>query len=192
VGRLIEKKGQIHLLRALAELRTRRPGLAFTLDLVGDGPDAALLRAEASQLTLDPCVRFHGSLPHKQVLALLESASIFVLPSVTASDGDMEGIPVALMEAMAQGLPVISTRHSGIPELVEEDVSGLLVPERDPLALSRAIETLLAAPETWPLYGAAGRRRVEAAFERKELDRTLRELYVRILPGRHAVAQAEG
>jgi colanic acid/amylovoran biosynthesis glycosyltransferase len=176
-GRLIEKKGHTYTLRALALVKQRDPGLAFSLDIVGEGPQMARLQAECAQLGLTEHVTFHGGLPHGQTLELLNRASIFVLPSVTATDGDVEGIPVAIMEAMAQGLPVISTFHSGIPELVEDGVSGLLVPERDVEALAAAITAMLTTPQKWGEVGRAGRRKIEAEFDGRTLSRRLLELY---------------
>lgn len=176
-GRLIEKKGHSYTLEALALLRQRRPELSFTLDIVGDGPDEPMLKAEACRLGLDGLVRFHGGLPHQRTLDLLQQASIFVLPSVTAANGDMEGIPVAIMEAMAVGLPVISTFHSGIPELVEDGVSGRLVPERNAEALANAIASMLVEPETWSCYGRAGRKKIEQEFNRHVLSTHLADLY---------------
>ncbi|WP_395019651.1 glycosyltransferase [Dongia sp.] len=176
-GRLIEKKGHTYTLRALALVKQRDPHLAFSLDIVGEGPQLARLQAEAVQLGLADRVTFHGGLPHGRTLELLNQASIFILPSVTATDGDVEGIPVAIMEAMAQGLPVISTFHSGIPELVEDGVSGLLVPERDVEALAAAIEAMLSTPQKWGEVGRAGRRKIESEFNGSALSRQLLELY---------------
>jgi len=119
--------------------------------------------------------------PHAQTLALLEGAEIFILPSVTAGDGDMEGIPVSLMEAMARGMPVISTYHSGIPELVEDGVSGFLVPERDVVALARAIQRTVENGSTWPEIGRAGRCIVEDNFNRRKLGLRLIEHYRNLL-----------
>ena len=96
----------------------------------------------------------------------LRNADIFVLPSVTALSGDMEGIPVALMEAMAQGLPVLATRHSGTPELVEHEVSGLLCAEGDREALARNMLAFAKAPERWTAMGAAGAAKVGRRHQR--------------------------
>jgi len=176
-GRLIEKKAHAYTLQALALLRQRRPEQAFILDIVGEGPNEAMLKAETARLGLNEIVRFHGGLPHRRTLELLQQAEIFVLPSVTAGDGDMEGIPVAIMEAMAMGLVVVSTFHSGIPELVEDGVSGRLVPERDVEALADAIASIVADPQSWSRYGNAGRKKVESEFNRRVLIQRLAELY---------------
>jgi colanic acid/amylovoran biosynthesis glycosyltransferase len=182
-GRLIDKKAHAYTLQALALLKQRHPEHVFILDIVGEGPNEAMLKAEAARLGLNDIVRFHGGLPHRRTLELLQQAEIFVLPSVTASDGDMEGIPVAIMEAMAMGLVVVSTFHSGIPELVEDGVSGRLVPERDVEALADAIASIVADPESWSRYGNAGRRKVEHMFNRRVLIAQLEALYLDALSG---------
>jgi colanic acid/amylovoran biosynthesis glycosyltransferase len=177
VGRMVEKKGHEFSLRALGDLRRRRPDIAVTFDIVGGGPLEAELKGLATDQGITDIVRFHGGLPHGQTLALMEQAHVFLLPSVTASDGDMEGIPVGLMEAMAKGLPVISTRHSGIPELVQHERSGLLVAERDATGLSQALEQMLTTPARWPEMGRAGRDWVEAEFDMNRLVLRLHEHY---------------
>jgi colanic acid/amylovoran biosynthesis glycosyltransferase len=186
-GRLIEKKGHSYTLQALALLKESRAELSFTLDIIGEGPDEAALKAEATRLGLNDRVRFHGGLPHRQTLEILREATIFVLPSVTAKDGDMEGIPVSIMEAMALGLPVVSTFHSGIPELVEDGISGRLVPERDSAALAEAIASVMATPERHQAFARAGRRKVEKAFDRRTLNAQLKNLYINVLSPRSLI-----
>ena len=114
-----------------------------------------------------------------EVARAIQRSHIFVLPSVTASDGDEEGTPTAIVEAMAAGLPVVSTRHSGIPEQVEDGVSGLLVAERDALGLANALKKLLQEPVRWSVMGSAGRRQAERAFDSRTLARDLLSLYRR-------------
>lgn len=182
VGRLVEKKGHAYTLRALAQLRRERPDLSVTLDIVGEGDLMGALKRDASEFQLSDIVTFHGGLRHGRTLALLNKAAAFILPSVTSQNGDMEGIPVALMEAMARGMPVISTYHSGIPELVENGVSGFLVPERDVAALTKAIEESIESAPRWSEIGRAGRRMVEAEFNRQKLGLRLIEHYQELLP----------
>jgi len=182
IGRLVEKKGHAHTLRALSRLRRTRPDLALKFEVVGEGDLQVALEKEASDLGLTDVVTFHGGLPHSETLEILNEAMIFILPSVTGKNGDMEGIPVSLMEAMARGIPVISTYHSGIPELVQDGVSGFLVPEGDDDALARAIErTIDSAPE-WPEIGRASRRMVEEEFDRRKLGLRLIEHYRDLMP----------
>lgn len=101
---------------------------------------------------------------------------MLVAASVTAADGDEEGIPNVLKEAMAMGLPVVATRHAGIPELVEDGVSGWLVPERDEAALADALARLAAEPERWPAMGRAGRDKVEREYDIHRLNHRLAAL----------------
>lgn len=167
VGRMVEKKGFDDALAAFAAMRTRPGAPPSTLTLIGDGERRKDLEAQAASLGLGEAVRFTGLLPHARVADELAHAHVFVLPSKTAASGDMEGIPVALMEAMAQGLPIIATRHSGTPELVEHDISGLLCAEADRAALTENMDRLARAPERWAAMGAAGAAKVRAEFDLK-------------------------
>lgn len=170
VCRLVEKKGTEYLLHALSLLGRDRSDLDVTLDVIGDGPLRGRLETLAVDLGLGDRVRFHGALPHEAVTNHLAAADAFVLPSVVAADGDMEGIPVALMEAMASGLPVISTRHSGIPELIEHGVTGYLADERDAEGLARVLETLVVSPEQRLAIARAARAKVERDFNLARLN----------------------
>ncbi|MBC2180761.1 glycosyltransferase [Listeria booriae] len=145
VARLTEKKGISDAIHAVQMLQNH--GIDTVLHIVGDGEDRASLEEMVKQQGLQNQVQFHGFLDQAQVKERFCASDIFILPSVVAQDGDMEGIPVSLMEAMAQGKPVISTVHSGIPELVTHGESGFLVPERDAEALGRAIMDYLHLTE---------------------------------------------
>lgn len=171
VGRMVEKKGLAYLIAAVAALRQR--GRAVTVDVVGDGPEEAALKQAALSAGVGDAIVFHGRQPNEAVLALMAAADCLVLPSVTASDGDQEGIPVTLMEAMATGLPVVSTWHSGIPELVQDGETGLLVPERDMLSLAAAIERLMTEPGLGPRLAARARDFVAAEFNAETQNRKL-------------------
>ena len=114
-----------------------------------------------------------GNLPEEEVTCALTRADLFVLPSIVAPDGNMEGIPISLMEAMASGLPVVSTRTSGIPELVIDGETGRLVEPADPAALARVIRELIEDPGAGLRLAEAGRRRVGEEFE---LERSVRRL----------------
>ena len=144
-----------------------RPGVATSARSVT--PDAAL------------GVRLLGAASSEEVLAALHRADAALAPSVTAADGDQDGPVNTLKEAMATGLPVIGTRHGGIPELVEQGVSGLLVPERDAEALARAIAHLMDAPGDWRRLGAAGRQKVVDRYDRKSILRATLGAYARAL-----------
>jgi colanic acid/amylovoran biosynthesis glycosyltransferase len=137
VARLTEKKGLHVAIEACRQLK--KQGVAFRYRILGIGPWERRLRTLIEQYQLDDVIEMPGFMPSHQVKEMLEQADVFLLPSITGTDGDMEGIPVALMEAMAVGIPVISTVHSGIPELVESGKSGWLVPENDAQALAERL-----------------------------------------------------
>jgi colanic acid/amylovoran biosynthesis glycosyltransferase len=174
VCRMVEKKGLEFAMRAMAELQ--RSGTPFVWHLAGDGPLRARLEQLCSELGLGERVVFHGTMPRSEVQTLLESAHVFLAPSVTAADGDQEGIPVAIMEAMAVGLPVVSTLHSGIPELVKDGLTGYLVPEHDVPALAQALARVATQHERWPELGQAGRQVVEREFDEQRLNEQLAAL----------------
>jgi colanic acid/amylovoran biosynthesis glycosyltransferase len=163
VAGLRASKGHAVLLEALA-------GAAAPLDrvrlaLVGDGPLRAELEQRAHALGLGSRVEFAGGLPEPEVARRLEAADLFVLPSVVAPDGDMEGIPVALMEALATGVPAIATRQSGIPELVRDGETGLLAAPGDVAGLRAALATVLGDPDAAAARARAGRALVEREFD---------------------------
>ena len=163
VGTLHEVKGQSYLLKACQLLHSR--GLEIECQLVGDGPDRPILEQEAMQLGIDDLAHFHGSQVREGVVALLQGADIIAAPSVPSSDGRREGIPVALMEAMAVGKPVVASHLSGIPELVEDGRTGFLVAPGDTTALARALEHLCHNPALRQQMGDAGRARITAEFD---------------------------
>jgi colanic acid/amylovoran biosynthesis glycosyltransferase len=173
VGGLVEPKGIGYLLDALADAPLKESGVR--LIVVGDGPLRAELEARAQRLGV--AADFTGRVGGDNVLRYYHDADLFVLPCMTARDGHHDGIPVALMEAMACGVPVISTRLSGIPELVEEGKSGVLVAEKDTGELSAAIGRLLADGEMQRRFSVEGRKKVIAAFEIRDVARQLMELF---------------
>lgn len=163
VATLNELKGHRILFEALA---TAGPELdRIIVDLVGSGPLEAQLRAQVSELGLDRRVRFHGTRSEDEVAEMLDRADVFVLPSVVAANGRMDGIPVALMEALATGLPAIASRLSGIPELVRDGETGLLAAPGDAADLARAMRDLLADPQAAAQRAQAGRRLIEQEFD---------------------------
>jgi colanic acid/amylovoran biosynthesis glycosyltransferase len=163
VGRLVEKKGIAHVLRALRVLLDQGVGAEYRV--FGDGPLREGLVALAVELGVADRVVFEGRQGQEAVREGLARADVLVAASVTAADGDEEGIPNVLKEAMASGMPVVGTRHAGIPELLEDGVSGWLVPERDEAALAAALARLAAEPERWAAMGRAGRARVEREYD---------------------------
>lgn len=170
VARLVEKKGIEYALRALVDLKDE---VDVVYKVAGGGPLLEELSRLARELGVSDRVEFLGPQPDERIQVELEEADVFLAPSVTSSEGDQEGIPVAIMEAMAVGLPVISTWHSGIPELVKDEDSGFLVPERDPEAIARKIEALEEDPGMRSRMGARGREIVEAEYD---LRRSIRRL----------------
>lgn len=174
VARLTEKKGLDVAVKASAILKQR--GGQFQYTIIGNGDQAQMMRDFIAREEVDDCVTMPGFKPQEEIRQALNEADIFLLPSKTAADGDMEGIPVALMEAMAVGLPVVSTFHSGIPELIENNVSGWLVKEDDAEALA---ETLLklseGAVDVAPVVAAA-RHKVETEFNQHIAYRELAQI----------------
>jgi colanic acid/amylovoran biosynthesis glycosyltransferase len=165
IGRMVEKKGFDDALAAFDIMRSKPNPPDATLTLIGDGPLREKMMRKAERRGLSDRVKFTGLLPHADVEKAIKDAHVFVLPSKTSKSGDMEGIPVALMEAMGTGMPVIATRHSGTPELVEHGVSGLLCEEGDREALAANMERLARMPERWPAMGAAAAAKVRSDFD---------------------------
>lgn len=169
VCRLTEKKGIAVALDALERLRLIAPELDWRYRIVGDGELAGDLAARAARMHAGDRVAFLGAQPHDRVRQLVAESHLFLLPSVTGSDGDAEGVPVSLMEAMASGAVPVSTRHSGIPELIEDGISGLLAPERDAAALAETLREALAQTGKLAPMADAARKRVEDAFNAPNL-----------------------
>jgi colanic acid/amylovoran biosynthesis glycosyltransferase len=163
VAQLRAKKGLADLIDACAELRDR--GYRFRCVIVGDGPLRDGLEARVRRSRLAGVVHLVGALEHPSVIEQYRSAEVFALPCVTAPDGDRDGIPNVILEAMAMELPVVSTRHSGIPEAVEDEESGILVDPHDVLGLADALARLLDDPETARRFGRRGREIVLESFD---------------------------
>ncbi|ORM53622.1 colanic acid biosynthesis glycosyltransferase WcaL [Pantoea conspicua] len=162
VARLTEKKGLDVAVKASAILKQR--GGQFQYTIIGNGDQDEMMRDFIAREGMEDCVSMPGFKPQDEIRRALSEADIFLLPSKTAADGDMEGIPVALMEAMAVGLPVVSTFHSGIPELIENNVSGWLVEEDDPEALAGTLLKLSQGEVDVAPVVAAARHKVETEF----------------------------
>ncbi len=163
VCRLTEKKGLTHALDALARLKDI--GRDWRYDIIGDGALRPELEAQASRLGLSDRVRFLGGQPHEIVRRHLDDSHVFLQPSVTAANGDVEGIPVALMEAMAAGLIAVATHHSGIPELIADGESGFLAPERDASALATRLQWIIDHPDRLDGIARNARTTVEREFD---------------------------
>ena len=178
VGRLVQKKGHRYAIEAVADLVDAGRDIEYTI--AGDGPLRAELEGLAESGGLGDRMRFLGAVDADQVRGLYRESDIFVLPSVIAADGDMEGIPVVLMEAMACGLPVVSTRHSGIGELVVDGESGLLAKEKDVDGLAAKVRQLIDKPEMYIRMARCAVECVRAGFDVEKLNGELEEKLSRL------------
>ncbi len=173
IGTLHEVKGQAFLIDACRLLV--EAGVDIRCRFIGDGEDEVRLQARIDDAGLRDIVTLDGRRTRSEVVAALGAADLLVAPSVVARNGKREGIPVVLMEAMSCGLPVVASRLSGIPELVEDEVSGLLVPPGDASALAVAIRRLADDPLLRARMGAAARQRILAEFDLETNARTIRD-----------------
>ncbi len=171
VARLVKKKGVKYGIQAVAEVLKRYPGIEYKI--VGDGPLMNDLANLINALKINNNVKLIGWRNQEDIVKLMKDSDIMLAPSVTTEEGDQEGIPVVLMEALALGLPVISTYHSGIPELVQDGISGCLVQERDVNALSEELEHLIKCQELWAKMGRSGRDYVENYYNIDKLNEQL-------------------
>jgi colanic acid/amylovoran biosynthesis glycosyltransferase len=170
IARLVPKKGIEYALRAVARVARAHPNVRYTI--VGDGPLRGALEALAHELALGSAVRFTGWLPRPEVLRIARDADVLLAPSITAADGDAEGTPLAILEAAALGLPVAASRHAGIPDVVVENETALLVDERDVNGLAAAIDSL-SDPALRQKLGDAGRAFVERQHDIRALNHAL-------------------
>jgi glycosyltransferase involved in cell wall biosynthesis len=177
VARFREKKGLLSLIQACHLLNTR--GYQFHCWIVGFGPLQSAMETLIRELMLEHHVTLLGQQPLEAVVGLYQRADIFALPCQVAQDGDRDGIPNVLMEAMACRLPVVTTAVSGIPELIRHDHNGLLVPQRDPEALALALAHLLDNPAIRQRLGQAGRQTIEQEFSSGHASNQLRSLFLK-------------
>lgn len=163
VGRLVEKKGFDILLDACALLRARQ--VRFSLSVIGSGPLEDALRMKRSALCLEEHVAMDGPLPQEALIRKMGTAQAAVLPCVVTGSGDRDGLPTVLLEAMARGLPVVTTTTSGGPEIVEDGVTGRLCAPGDAVALADALGDVLSRDDRAGRMGQAGRQRAERLFD---------------------------
>ena len=163
VGRLVTKKGFDVLIEATALLARR--GVDFRLDIVGGGPLREQLTGQVSSLGLTERVALHGARAQPELLEFYQRASLFALVPSVQPDGDRDGVPNVILEAMACGIPVVASAISGIPEVIEHEVTGILVPPGDPEALSYGLERLLADPSAAESIGSRAAETVRASFQ---------------------------
>ncbi len=171
VGRLIAKKGFANLIHTCGVLAQR--GKSFRCEIIGEGPQENELRAQIDKLNLRNRLVLLGAKPQREVRQHLAAASVFVLPSVLDPEGGMDNLPTVIMEAMATGLPVISTNIAGIPEMVVQNETGFLVQPADPIALAKAIEDVIDDRLLAQRLGEAGRQRAQELFS---IEKNVREL----------------
>jgi colanic acid/amylovoran biosynthesis glycosyltransferase len=166
IGRLVEKKGHHILMKAFKNIKAKFPNA--TLTIIGSGEMEEYLKSLAYQLNLGSSFRLINHLPKDTVREYLTHADLFCAASLKASNGDVEGIPNTLKEAMATGVPVISTFHAGIPELITHNQEGILVQENNVAQLVNALDYMLSHREKWHQYSLAARQKVEQSFELKQ------------------------
>lgn len=179
VGRLVEKKGTEYLIRAFALVKKSFP--ETRLVIIGDGPLLSKLKKLAHYLGVGNEVVFNKSVPHVEVLTAIRRAAVFCLPSVTAKDGDSEGLGMVFAEAAACGKPLVGTLHGGIPEVVSDNNSGFLVPERDVELLAAKLTLLMKNRDLRKRLGQAGRKIIVREFDLVEQTSKLEDLYDQVI-----------
>lgn len=170
-ARLVEKKGIEYGVRAVIKVLKRESNIEY--NIIGNGPLKSELEAIITKHNVAHKIKFLGWKEQEELKKLLENTDILLAPSITSKSGDMEGIPVVLMEAMAMGIPVVSTKHSAIPELVKDGVCGFLVEEKDVNALSDSLFELISNKKLRVSYGLNGRKQVENEYNIKKLNSEL-------------------
>lgn len=181
MGRLVEKKGHHILMRAFQKIKNNFPNA--TLTIIGSGEMDENLRSLAVELNLGHSFRLINHLPKDQVREQMAQADVFCAASLVASNGDVEGIPNILKEAMAAGLPVISTNHAGIPEMITHNQEGILVQENNVHQLAIALEFMLTNRQLWERYSRAARARIEQNFELNKQLKQQADFYNELLGG---------
>ena len=175
VARLVEKKGVAYGIRAVAKTLKKYPQIEYRI--VGDGPLKGKLLRLIEELKVTESITLMGWKRKDEVENLLRDSDVFLAPSVTSKGGDEEGIPVAIIEALAQGLPVVSTHHSGIPEVVHDGASGFLVRERDVDSLTEKLHRLIEQPGLRFAMGQEGRKVIEQQYNIDALNDQLDSFY---------------
>jgi len=176
VGRLVEKKGFVDLIDACALLARR--GRDFDCRILGTGELTGELRARIERLGLEDRVHLTGPRPQNELREHLHGAAVFAAPCIHAADGNRDGLPTVLLEAMAMGTPCVSTDVTGIPEVVRDGETGLQVPQRDPAALATAIERLLDDAGLRVRLASQARRLIESEFDIRQNTVRLREIFL--------------
>lgn len=179
VGRLVEMKGREYAIKAFAKVAKNNPDIRY--DIVGDGILRQSLENLIEELDMTDKIRIHQWVSTEKLESLYKQSHIFLHPSVVASDGNMEGQGVVLVEAQAVGLPVLATKHNAFTETVPDGRSGFLVPEKDTDALAEKLEYLILHPEVWDKMGKCGRDFVCQNYDIKVLNKRLIGIYSKLL-----------
>jgi colanic acid/amylovoran biosynthesis glycosyltransferase len=179
VCRLVEKKGMIYAIQAMAQMIKAYKNVQFTI--VGDGRLRSRLEGLIKRLKIADKVNLFGWGTHDQIIDILDRSHIFLSPSITAPNGDEEGIANSLKEAMSMGLIAIATPNAGTSELIQDGISGFLVPERDANALAKKISYIMNNSLQWEPMGLAARKKIEDEFEIKKLMIELEQLFYKLL-----------
>ena len=175
VGRLVEKKGFVDLIEACAILAEE--GRKFTCRIIGTGEQEVGLRVRIARLGLEDRIELLGPRPQSELVRLVQDAAVLAAPCVVGADGNRDGLPTVLLEAMALGTPCVSTDVTGIPEAIRDGETGLMVSQRDPAALAAAVGRLLEGPDLRARLAGRARRLVEAEFDVNRNAAQLRELF---------------
>jgi colanic acid/amylovoran biosynthesis glycosyltransferase len=175
VGRFVEKKGYAFSLSAVALLKAA--GIDFIYNIIGDGPLLAEMERQVRALGIQEQVVFHGALMQERVKEFYRESHVFMLPSVTAANGDTEGQGLVLQEAQAIGLPIVATLHNGFPDSIVDGSTGFLVPEKDPKALFDRLLQLSQDELLCQEMGRRGRQFVEKNFDAQQIGQQLNALY---------------
>jgi len=175
IGRLIEKKGFSDLITACSELNARN--IDFQCEIIGGGPLENTLKADIVRYGLQNKVQVLGPRPQNEVIAHLQEAAVFAAPCVVGTDGNRDGLPTVLLEAMSLGVPCISTDVTGIPEVIRHNESGIIVPQKNPQALAVALENLLNQPQERSRLAQHARRIIERDFDIQQNSAALRSVF---------------
>ena len=179
IGRLVPKKGMSYLVEACAALRDRN--VIFRTVIIGDGEERVPLERLIKRLALEQQVTLVGALVQSDVIATLSRANLFVLPCIVSNDGDMDGLPTVILEAMAIGIPVISTRLAGIPEMIHHQINGMLVEQKQVKELADAIQTLLESNELRIIFRNQSFKHMEEHFNLRKNVAQLREWFTAVI-----------
>lgn len=174
----LEKKGIDIAIQALATLKDR---YSFTLDIIGDGPLKSSLLSLIDHHKMQSRVTLHGYRPYDYFIQLAQTCHVFIQASKTGAKNNKEGTPMAIVDAMATGMAIVATRHSDIPEIVQEDIHGYLAEENDVAGLTKALENLLMRPTTIGMMGEAGRNYIADEFNAAKQTKRLEELYQQLI-----------